>query len=126
MHVIKVGRGAAALAIAAMVLFGAAVGEVHGADGATLTDSDLRALATAHALIEEKAIEVYPKVEASGDPARDITGADRRAVERALEGSGVSFDHFARVQRELMKSPEALPRFFQLEQQLKAERRKGK
>ena len=38
----------------------------------------------------------------------------------------MSFDHFARVQRELMKSPEALPRFFQLEQQLKAERRKGK
>ncbi|HEX7127304.1 MAG TPA: hypothetical protein VF406_16220 [Thermodesulfobacteriota bacterium] len=85
---------------------------------------DPRAVAL-HALIEEKAVEVYPRVEASGDPARDITGADRRAVEPALEGSGVPFNHFARVQRDPMKRPEALPRFFELEQQVKAERRQG-
>jgi hypothetical protein len=113
----------AVLAIVAAAMVGSPLQLARAAEDTRLTDRELRTLALAHAIIEEKAAQVYPKVEASRDPARDLTGADRRAVEEALRSSGVSFEEFARAQRELMTSPDALPRFFELEQQVKAERR---
>jgi hypothetical protein len=120
MYTLRVRGRRAALAIVAMALLGSPVQVVRAAEEARLTDRELRTLALAHAVIEQKATQVYPRVEASADPARDLTGADRRAVEDALRGSGVPFDEFARVQRRLRAHPDALPRFFEIERQVKA------
>jgi hypothetical protein len=112
-------------AAALVVVTAALVGSVlRVASAATLTDGDLRQLAVAHAVIEERAAHVYPRVDASRDPAADLTGADRRVVEEALRGSGVSFEEFARIQRQLMVTPDAMPRFFALEQEVKADRQR--
>jgi hypothetical protein len=121
MEIVRGYGRAAALVVVTAALVGSVL---RVASAATLTDGDLRQLALAHAVIEERAARVYPKVDASRDPAADVTGADRRVVEEALRGSGVSFEEFARIQRQLMASPDAMPRFFALEQEVKADRQR--
>ncbi|HWP34221.1 MAG TPA: hypothetical protein VNM66_01360, partial [Thermodesulfobacteriota bacterium] len=86
-----------------------------------ISDRELRQHARAHAILAQKAPELYAKVEQSKNPAADITGEDRKKLEEALKETGISFREFARVHRAIATDKQVAARFQRLEQQVKAQ-----
>jgi hypothetical protein len=93
-----------------------------GTSGAQqVTDQELQQHARAHAALEQKAPDAFTQLKTSKDPAADVKASDRQKIEQALQGTGLSFDEFARVHQQVVTDPQVRSRFAQIAKQSKAQ-----
>lgn len=85
--------------------------------GRQISDQELQQHARAHEALEQKAPDLLNKLGTSKDPAAEFRGEERQKIEQALQGTGVSFEEFARVHAAVMTDPQVQSRFAQIVQQ---------
>jgi hypothetical protein len=89
--------------------------------GQQITDQELQQHARAHEALDQKAPDLFGKFKTSKDPAADFTADERQKFEMALQGTGVSFQEFARVHAQIVSDQQVRGRFAQIAQQSKAQ-----
>ncbi|HEX7126735.1 MAG TPA: hypothetical protein VF406_13340 [Thermodesulfobacteriota bacterium] len=89
--------------------------------GAGLSHAQLRRHARADMVVEQKAPDVYAKVEHAKDLNTELSQEERQKLSQALQGSGYTLAQYAGEHHRIMASPKMQSQLQHMEQQVKAQ-----
>ncbi len=87
----------------------------------TMSSQELRRHARAHVMVEQKAPDVHAKLATVKDVTNELSAEEQQKLREALEGTGITFQQFARQHREITANPQTASQLKHMEEQVKAQ-----